>query len=102
MKLTGMMEYWNTGILEYWVKNRNRPILKFKLRSNPIKTNPFIPGPDRLCKKVCGNTFIYAKEGSRRDQSYKSRQGGPSFHYSNTMCLLGSPPQADLPQKAQK
>jgi hypothetical protein len=39
MKLAGMVEYW---IMEYWIKNRNRSIFIFKLRSNPIKKNPFI------------------------------------------------------------
>ena len=37
-----MLECWNTGILEYWVKNRNRSNFKFKMRSSPIKKNPFI------------------------------------------------------------
>jgi hypothetical protein len=56
---------WNVGILENWnigLKIGNGLYLKFNMRCHPIKKNPFIPGPDRLCKNVCDNTFIYAEE----------------------------------------
>jgi hypothetical protein len=44
MKHAGMLEYWarSEALALYWVKNRNSYFFKFKLRRNPIKTNPFI------------------------------------------------------------
>jgi hypothetical protein len=42
--------------------------------------------------KMCATIHSFTlKSEAAAIGHYKSRQGGPSFHYSNTMNLLGSP-----------
>jgi hypothetical protein len=56
--------FWNAGMLEYWNIGLKIGIgLCLIYTEMPFdQENPVIPGPDRLCKNVRDNTFIYTAE----------------------------------------